>query len=153
MTRQTSNARSLSLCLMMVIISGIVHPTLGYVSFIQLIICISCTSLLCALETVVWFYDVYRMWVFFLNFRVSSARFFHPRHNGKWPPTLKDFYTRSYPLHYFLNSWEKASIYLSTLSVKQGNYWYHFYRVFGMTRSLAGDWIRDLPHSKLALYH
>ena len=23
-------------------------------------------------------------------------------------------------------------------SVKQGNYWYHFYNVFGMTRSLTG---------------
>ena len=28
--------------------------------------------------------------------------FFHPRHNGQWPTTSKDFYTRSYPLHYFL---------------------------------------------------
>ena len=26
-----------------------------------------------------------------------------------------------------------------TLSAKQGNYWYHFYNVFGMTRSLTGD--------------
>ena len=32
-------------------------------------------------------------------------------------------------------------------SAKQGNYWYHFYNVFGMTRSLTGDWTRDLPHS------
>ena len=24
------------------------------------------------------------------------------------------------------------------LSAKQGNYWYHFYNVFGMTRSLTG---------------
>ena len=39
------------------------------------------------------------------------------------------------------------------LSAKQGNYWYHFYNVFGMTRSLAGDWTRDIPHSKPALYH
>ena len=39
------------------------------------------------------------------------------------------------------------------LSAKQGNYWYHFYNVFGMARSLAGDWTQDLPHSKLALYH
>ena len=32
--------------------------------------------------------------------------FFHPRHNGQWtPPTSKDFYTRSYPLHYFLISY------------------------------------------------
>ena len=29
-------------------------------------------------------------------------RFFHPRHNGQWPRSSKDFYTRSYPLHYFL---------------------------------------------------
>ena len=29
-------------------------------------------------------------------------RFFLPRHNGQWPPTSKDFYTRFYPLHYFL---------------------------------------------------
>ena len=29
-------------------------------------------------------------------------RFFPPRHNGQWPPTSQDFYTRSYPLHYFL---------------------------------------------------
>ena len=34
-------------------------------------------------------------------------------------------------------------------SAKQGNFWYHFYNVFGMT----GDWTRDLPHSKPALYH
>jgi len=32
------------------------------------------------------------------------------------------------------------------LNVKQGNYWYHFYNVFGMTRSLTGDGNRDLPH-------
>ena len=38
-------------------------------------------------------------------------------------------------------------------SAKQGNYWYHFYNVFGNTRSLTGDWTRDLPHSKPALYH
>ena len=37
-------------------------------------------------------------------------------------------------------------------SAKQGNYWYHFYNVFGMTRSLTWDWTRDLPHSKPALY-
>ena len=30
------------------------------------------------------------------------TRFFHPRHIGQWLPTSKDFYTRSYPLHYFL---------------------------------------------------
>ena len=47
--------------------------------------------------------------IFFIYFLrltfVSSAwsfGFFHPRHNGQWPTTAKDFYTRSYPLHYFL---------------------------------------------------
>ena len=40
----------------------------------------------------------------------------------------------------------------SMSSAKQGNYWYHFYNVFGMTRSLTGDWTRDLLHSKPALY-
>ena len=38
------------------------------------------------------------------------------------------------------------------LSAKQGNYWYHYYNVFGMTRALTRDWTRDLPHSKPALY-
>ena len=38
-------------------------------------------------------------------------------------------------------------------SAKQGNYWYHFHNIFGMTRSLTGDWTRVLPHSKPALYH
>jgi len=30
------------------------------------------------------------------------------------------------------------------LSAKQGNYCYHLYNVFGMTRSLTGDWTRVL---------
>ena len=38
-------------------------------------------------------------------------QFFHLRHNGQWLPTSKDFYTGSYPLHYFLILiLEKASI-------------------------------------------
>ena len=61
-------------------------------------------------------------------------------------------------IHYFfcpiyLKSWERASISLLMFSAKQENYWYHFYYVFRMTRSLSGDWTRDLPHSKPALYH
>jgi len=45
---------------------------------------------------------------FLKNFAFDFCRFciviqfFHPRHNGQWPPTSQDFYTRSYPLHYFL---------------------------------------------------
>ena len=59
------------------------------------------------------------------------------------------FYPRSYPLHLFsyLNSWLRASISLLIFSAKQGNYWYHFYNVFGMTRSLSRDGTRNLPHS------
>ena len=45
-------------------------------------------------------------WVFFLAFDFCRfcvvIRFFHPHHNSQWPLTSKDFYTRSYPLHYFL---------------------------------------------------
>jgi len=80
-----------------------------------------------------------------------SFVFFIP---GQWKPTSKDFYTRSYPLHLFsyLNSWERASFPFSMLSAKQGNYWNHFYIVFGMTRSLTGDWTRDLPYTNPALY-
>ena len=43
---------------------------------------------------------------------------------------------------------EKEPVFpFSMLSANQVNYWYHFYNVFGMTRSLTGDGTRDLPHS------
>ena len=40
-------------------------------------------------------------------------RFFHPRHNGQWPPTSKDFLYQilSITLFSYLNSWERASIF------------------------------------------
>ena len=90
----------------------------------------------------------------FIRFCVV-IRFFHPHHNGQWTPTSKDFYTRSYPLHYFLILIRKKEpvFSFSMLSAKQGNYWYHLYNVFGMTRSLTVDWTQNLPHSKPALYH
>ena len=90
----------------------------------------------------------------FVCFFCVVIRFFHPR-RCQWPPTLKDFYTRSYPLHYFLILiLEKEPVFpFSMLSAKQGHYWYHVYNAFGMTRSLTGDWTRDLPHSIPALYH
>ena len=35
---------------------------------------------------------------------------------------------------------EKEPVFpFSMFSAKRGNYWYHFYNVFGMTRSLTGD--------------
>ena len=68
---------------------------------------------------------------------------------------LQRIYTRSYPLHYFLILFlEKEPVFhFLMFSAKQGNHWYHFYSVFGMTRSLTGDRTRDLPHSKPALYY
>ena len=64
-------------------------------------------------------------------------------------------HTRSYPLHYFLILiLEIEPVFsFSMLSAKQGNYWCHFYIVFGMTWSLTGNWTLDLPHSMPALYH
>ena len=48
------------------------------------------------------------------------------------------FYTRSNTLHYFLILilQKEPVILFSMLSAKQGNYWYHFYNVFGMTWGL-----------------
>ena len=96
-------------------------------------------------EKKIWFFLAFDFWRFCV-----VIRFFHPRHNGQLPPTLKDFYTRSYPLHYFLILFlEKEPVFpFSMLSAKQGNYWDHFYNVFGITRSLTGDRTLDLPHSK-----
>ena len=66
------------------------------------------------------------------------------------------FYPRFYPLHLFsyLNSWERASIFPFECSVLNK----------GTTGTICitslvgrgpwlGDWTRDLPHSKPALYH
>ena len=78
---------------------------------------------------------------------------FHPHHNGQWPPTSKDFNTRSYPLHYFLILiLEKEPVFpFWMFSAKQVQYWYHFYNVFGMTRSLTWDW--TLKHFKSTTLH
>ena len=75
---------------------------------------------------------------------VLHGQSFFLSHNGQWPPTSKDFYTRSYPLHYFvILTFENERVFpFSMLIAKQGNYWYHFYNVFGMTRSLTGNWTR-----------
>ena len=64
-------------------------------------------------------------------------RFLHPRHIGQRPPTSKEFFTRSYPLHYLLILiLEKEPVFpFLMLSAKQWTFWYHFYTVFGMTRS------------------
>ena len=50
---------------------------------------------------------------------VGSVRFFHPRHNGQWPPTSRDILSQILSLHLFsyLYSWERASIYPFECSV------------------------------------
>ena len=79
--------------------------------------------------------------------------FFHPQ------PMTSDFEGFSKPdlIHYIIFRiliLEKEPVFpISMFSAKQGNYWYHFYNVFGMTRSLTGDRTPDIPHSKPALYH
>ena len=82
-----------------------------------------------------------------------AIRFFHPRHNGQWPSTSKDFHPDF--IHYiYLNSSERANVSIFNVRCQiKGNYWYHFYNVFGMTLSLTGGWTLYLPHSKAALYN
>ena len=110
-----------------------------------------------SLSVCVWLLFMFLLYFFSLTFIGSawSICFFIPITTAQWPPTAKDFYTRSYPLHYFLILIleKEPGFPFSMLSDKQGNYWYHFYNVFGMTWSLTGDWTRDLQHSKPALYH
>ena len=68
-------------------------------------------------KTIMWFCEYFLQSKFFFSVRLLSVlrghSFFHPRHNGQWPPTSKDFLSQIYPLHLFsyLNSWERASIF------------------------------------------
>ena len=68
---------------------------------------------------------------------------------------FEGFKSKIYPLLYFPTLiLEKEPEFLFLMfSAKQGNYWYHFYNIFGMTRTLTRDWTWDLPHSKPALYN
>ena len=89
-------------------------------------------------------------------------RFFHPRHNGRWPPTSKDFYPRFYPLHILtILILEKEPVFLFFQywvpnKGTTGIIFIRSYNVFGMTRYDAVlDWGLNpgpLPHSMLALY-
>ena len=67
-------------------------------------------------------------------------------------PMTSDFEGFSIPdcIHYIYFPIFRKSQYFPfwMFSAKQGHYCYHFYNVFGMTRSLTGDWTRDLSHSK-----
>ena len=90
----------------------------------------------------------FEKWAFlvFLSVRLLSVLRGHSVFSSppQWPMTSdfeRIFYTRSYPLHYFLILFlEKEPVFpFSMLSAKQVNYLYHFHNVFGMTRSLTGD--------------
>ena len=74
-------------------------------------------------------------------------RFFHPRHNGQWPLTLKDFYTRSYPLHYFLILiLEKEPVFpFSMLSAKHRNSG----TIFIMSLVWRGPWLGNERRTSL----
>ena len=67
--------------------------------------------------------------------------FLHPLYNGQWPPTSVYFYPRFYPQLFYcpiLILVNEPVFLYSMLSSKQGNYLYHFYNVFGMTRPWLG---------------
>ena len=105
-------------------------------------------------------YSIYFVFLSFFSVRLSSVlrghSFFSSLHNGQWPPTWNEFLSQIVSITFiFLSKFLRKSQYFSfwMFSAKQGNYWYHFYNVFNMTRSLTGDWTRDLPHSMPALYH
>ena len=97
----------------------------------------------------------YFFWKFSVLSILRGHSFFHPRHNAQWPPTSKDFLSQILSItFYFSILILRKSQYFPfwMFSAKQRNYWYRFYNVFGMTLSLTGDWTRDLPHSKPALF-
>ena len=68
----------------------------------------------------------------------------------QWPMTFnfEAFLSQIYPLHCCpILILEKEPVFpFIMLSAKQRNYWYCFYKVFGMKRSLTGEWIQDLLH-------
>ena len=101
-------------------------------------------------------FDLY-LWVFFFSVRLLSVQRGHSFFSSppQWPMTKGFLYQiLSITLFSYLNSWERASIFpFWMFSAKQGNYWYHFYNVFGMTRSLTLDWTRDFLHLMPVLYH
>ena len=79
-----------------------------------------------------------------------------PLHNGSMPSDFEWIPSQNVSITFFcpILILEKEPVFpFSMLSAKQRNYWYHFYNDFGMTRVMTGDWTRDLPHLKPALYH
>ena len=90
---------------------------------------------------------------YFFSVRLLSFVFFIPATTTNDLRLRRIFYPRFYPSHLFsyLNSWERASIFHFECSVlHKGTTGTICYNVFGMTRSLTGDWTLDLLHSKTA---
>ena len=93
----------------------------------------------------------YTIWLssLFLAFELCRfcvvIRFFHPRHNGQWPQTSKDFLSQMF-FHYIyfpILILEKEPVFPYWMfSDKQGNYWYHFYN---------GPWLGIEPGTSLIL--
>jgi len=77
----------------------------------------------------------------FNRFKIQSISVGSSYFGGLFSVRLLSVLRGSYPLHYFLILiLEKEPVFpFLMLSAKQANYWYHFYNVFGMTRSLTGD--------------
>ena len=83
---------------------------------------------------------------FLLHSTVGSAWsfvFLYPRHNSQWSLTSKNFLSQMLSITFFclILALEKEPVFpfYLMLSAKQRKYWYHFYNVFGMTRSLTWD--------------
>ena len=115
------------------------------------------SSKLCGCITMI---DVLRKFnIIFLAFDLSVLRGLSICLSPPQRPMTSDFEGISIPdfIHYIYVPFlfrEKEPVFpFSMLSAKQGNYWYHFYNIFGVTLSLTGDWTRDLPHSMPALNH
>ena len=81
----------------------------------------------------------------FLAFDLSVLRghsfFFIPATMANDLRLRRILYPRFNPLHlFYILILEKEPVFpFSMLSAKQENYWYHFYNIFGMTRSVTGD--------------
>ena len=91
--------------------------------------------------------------IYFFSVRLLSVlrghSFFLPATTANDLRLRRTFYTRSYPLHYFCILFlEKEPVFpFLMLSAKKRELLVPFF----ITRSLTGDWTRDLPHSKQAL--
>ena len=87
----TSNACDRKNCLWNINFCAIHSENAGRVEILKYVINFSC-------------FILYPNPSFFLAFDFCRfcvvIRFFHPRHNGQWPPTLQDFYTNL--IHYII---------------------------------------------------